>query len=98
MDTSNSIRPTGIYQIRDTTAEMVIGPIMTMHHQAAAIRVFTDALKDTSTSLSKHPEDYELVYLGVQDEKTGEINETGAAMIVITGKQWKALQDSAPAT
>lgn len=63
--------------------------------------MFTDALKDTNTSLSKHPEDYELVFLGVQNEATGEISETETATIVITGSQWAAMNENnnrAPAT
>lgn len=38
-----------------------------------AIRIFSDAVRDPSTLLSKHPEDYRLFLLGEFDDNSGHI-------------------------
>lgn len=88
------MRNTKLFQIFDTTGNTVIGPIITSHHEAAAVRQFTDLLKDQTTLLAKHPEDYELRWLGYQDEDTGTIDPTPAnTSIVLTGSAWAAMQE-----
>jgi len=73
----------------------VIGPIITAHHPAAAVRHFTDLLGDKSTVLASHPEDYQLLRLGTQDEATGLIDNLLDPEPVLTGRQWKQMQDAA---
>lgn len=87
------MRPVQLYQIRDLVGQSVVGPIITAHHPAAAVRHFTDLLADKNTMLASHPEDYELLHLGEQDETTGDITSM-RPNVVLTGVQWKQIQDS----
>lgn len=93
------MRTTNLYQIYDAVANTVIGPIIVTYHPAAAVRQFTDLLRDPKTTLAAHPEDYELRYLGQQDESTGLVDGLTVPQAVLTGLQWKLSQeraDSAP--
>jgi len=85
-----------LYQVYDTVGQNVLGPIITVKHDAAAVRIFTEALKDQKTALAQHPQDYVLLYLGTQDDDTGVI-VSEMPKTVLTGKQWKDMQgDGAP--
>lgn len=82
-------RYTALFQIYDNVGKTVVGPIITAPHEAVAMRHFTDLLSDTTTTLNKHPDDYTLLYLGDQNELTGQINLIPEE--VLTGTQWRIL-------
>lgn len=42
-------------------------------NNAAAIRMFGDTVRDKSSILGQHPEDYALYGLGTMDDDTGEL-------------------------
>lgn len=79
---------TKMYTVYDTIARMTIGPIFTEQHHAAAIRIFTDAIRDPNGHLNKHPHDYQLRHIGDMDNSSGEIVATtnnSTESIIITG-------------
>lgn len=81
-----------LYQVLDLVAQRTLGPILTNYNDAAAVRVFTEALNDARTSLSKAPQDYALVLLGEQDEETGSLFPLdGIPTVVLHGKTWAAI-------
>lgn len=89
------VRGTGIYAIIDLLSRAIIGPLQLHKHEAAAVRVFTDALLDPDprNSVHKHPDHYELIQLGWLEEN----DEEGFRLVpeprgVLTGKQWLAAQ------
>lgn len=87
------IREIGLYQTRDTVGQCTVGPIIASRSEGAAARIFTEGLKDQNV-LGRHAEDYELVYIGIQDETTGKIvDSTEKPQIILTGKQWKMAQE-----
>jgi len=88
------MRPVSLYQIRDNVAQTVVGPIITVHHAAAAVRHFTDLLQDKNTTLAAHPDDFDLVYLGLQDEESGTIDPLPKPEPALTGKAWRAMQNN----
>lgn len=81
----------GLYQIYDKVAETSLGPVLKAHKAAAAVREFHTALGDNRTSLNQHPADYNLLYVGEQDDQTGQIQGT-KPMVVATGAQWVETQ------
>lgn len=87
---------TNLYQAYDKVAQLTFGPIIAQKRDAAAVRIFTDALSNAKTDLAQHPGDYELLQLGEQDEETGQI-EAIAPRVVATGAQWAAAQTEASA-
>lgn len=80
-----------IYAIRDRVAE-AFGPLMTFPHDAPAIRAFSDVAVDPNTQVGRHPDDFELLELGVLDDSASEIVSQVPARVVITGTQWRAAQ------
>lgn len=90
------MRTTKLFQIRDNVANSVVGPIISAYHEAAAIRHFTDLLKNPETTIASHPEDFDLMYLGNQEETTGEIDPlVGVPQIALSGSAWKSMQERA---
>lgn len=84
----------GIYAVRDTVADDIIGGLHLFRHDAAAVRMFTDAINDKGTRLNAHPEDHELIKIGFIDESgqyfgaaDDEVGFNGPDL-VITGKQY----------
>lgn len=78
--------PRKLIVVVDILARDVTGPVLYFHHDAPAIRFFTDAIQDPSTPLNKHPEDYELHELGLLDDDlhitlTGRTVTTGAQVL-----------------
>ena len=49
-------------------------PMFTVINDAIAIRSFVNAINDPNSDLSKDPDDYELVCLGVWNRRTGVID------------------------
>lgn len=87
----------GIYAVRDTVAQDIIGGLHLHRHDAAAVRMFIDAATDKGTRIAQHPQDYELICLGYTDE-TGQLYDSpdapddtiGPPSTILTGKQWLA--------
>lgn len=61
-----------LYAIKDNKVGFLNAPFIAPNN-AAAIRMFGDTTMNIDTLLNKHPEDYELYYLGEMDENTGEL-------------------------
>lgn len=49
-------------------------PPFTFQHLAQAVRAFVDLAQDRDGIISRHPEDYELVEVGVFDDSTGHVH------------------------
>lgn len=84
----DNMRLTNLYQVYDLKAEAISGPILSCSKDAVAIRHFHDLLGDKRTSVAQYPDDFQLLYLGYQDEETGEITPTPNRTVVTTGKGW----------
>lgn len=67
-----------IVAVRDIKTNIYLPP-MYFHHKGQAIRAFEDQCRDKSNELGKHPEDYELWWLGVWEDHHGrfEIEHDG---------------------
>lgn len=79
-----------IYIIWDTVAQDVLmGAAFLHHHNASAIRMFRDMYADERSPVHKHPEDFELVYLG-QLAGCQIRPDSITAEIILTGKQLHA--------
>jgi len=61
-----------IYSIRDTKIGTYMTP-MFVPHLTTILRDLEEVIKDEKSMLNKHPEDFELRYIGEFDEETGEI-------------------------
>lgn len=81
---------TRLYQLYDKTAGMVTGPIITEKKDGPAIRAFHAVLADNRTLPGRYPDQFQLHYLGEQDEETGSIDPGTGAQIVATGDAWLA--------
>lgn len=83
---------TGLYQVFDLVAEAAAGPILLMKKDGPAIRAFGDLLSTPDAGPghpATHPEDYELRYLGEQNDQTGELfPSTPIPEVITTGKAW----------
>lgn len=84
---------TNLYQIYDTKAEAVAGPIFIERRDGPAVRAFYTLLED-STKEKRQPglyaEDYELRLIGHQNPETSQI--TGCIpLTVTTGTIWREL-------
>lgn len=82
-----------LYQLYDTKAGVVSGPILSANKPAPMVRSFNELLADKNTDPGKYPEDYQLLHVGEQDEETGIITpaEHGPATVA-TGTQWLEAQ------
>lgn len=76
-----------LYQLRDIRAQDLIGPVVAHKSMQPAIRMFEDVLQSKDTAPGQHPADYDLLFVGTQNDETGEIT-AGAPQIVATGKGW----------
>lgn len=80
-----------IYAIYDLVAGEIAGPLFTYAADAAAIRAFSDIAGRNDTTIAAHVEDYELIKLGMVKDRDlipGMGTET-----ILTGRQWRALQE-----
>lgn len=62
-----------LFSIRDTKGDMFNNPFPQLT-KAEAIRTFTELSNDPQSRISKHPEDYDMYYLGTYDTVTGKID------------------------
>lgn len=86
-----------LYAIYDRLAN-TIGPVMTVKHDAVAIRTFKDLAKDQQTTIAKHLDEYDLVKLGTLTYNHNNVDHTNDTLrleacdpfvVVITGKALK---------
>lgn len=83
---------TRLYQIYDLKAEKAAGPIMSQGRDGPAIRSFLAILGQPDTLPGQYPQDFELRYLGTQDEETGVIAAALPPQVVATGAGWLETQ------
>ena len=83
-----------LYQIMDTVAGHVTGPIFTAANDAVAIRMVRNTITDPKSDLRTNIRDYNLIHLGHQNEETGQL-ETKEIRTVITGSQLLATVENA---
>ena len=67
-----------IYAIKDQAIEAFSQPFF-VQAQGQAVRMFMDESKNEQSQINRHPEDFELWYIGEFDEQTGQI--TAAANV-----------------
>lgn len=60
-----------VFAVFDKKSELH-GPPFNMGTVGEALRAFQDLVQDERTTVSRHPEDFKLVRLGMFDNKTGE--------------------------
>lgn len=78
-----------LYAVRDNVAGMLIGGIIVVRHEAAAIRTFGDIASQPDSIVRLHPADFDLLRLGHLDDAMQLVPDFG---VVITGAQWHAAQ------
>lgn len=80
-----------VYALVDTRAGCILGGLHLFPHDAPAVRFFGDLAADPQTMIGRHPNDHQLVQIGVLDEFTQEL--VGSPIrVVITGAAWLAAQ------
>ena len=82
-----------LFQTYDLVAQSIIGPIIITANEGAALRIFTDSLKNPD-SLGKHPEDYQMREIGKIDPDTGELTPCEVRTLALTGKAWAQQQNT----
>jgi len=83
-----------LYAIRDKVAESIGQQVWLFKADAAAIRFFHDVLSDAKSYPANHPDDYELLSLGLlEDDGTF----MGSPSVIFTGTQWRQAKDAAEA-
>lgn len=70
-----------IYSVRDVKADAHNRPFF-VPNRAVALRALTDSILNADNDLAKHPEDYQLYYLGTYDDSTGTINAVPAEHVL----------------
>jgi len=83
-----------VYAIRDKVAESIGQQVWLFKADAAAIRFFHDVMSDVKSYPAQHPDDFELVSLGMLDD---EGNFQGSPTVIFSGTQWKQLKEAAEA-
>lgn len=63
-----------IFSVYDVKAEIFNQPFF-MSTKGEALRAFSDLANDSQSSIAKHPGDYKLVYIGMFDDVSGEVDE-----------------------
>lgn len=76
-----------LYSIYDNKAESCIAGIIRVQNHEVARRHFHDALRNTESPLAQHPEDYDLIYLGIINLTTGALLVTDTE-VVASGADW----------
>lgn len=85
------MRTTNLYQLFDTTAGCVAGPIILDKSAASVIRMFNGVLANRDILPGQYPEQFTLLFIGVQDDETGAITAVRPSPIA-TGQQWLETQ------
>lgn len=84
----------GLYAVRDLVSSSFLGGIHLFRADAAAIRMFGDAVSMEGSALGAHPDDYVLVRLGILDDETGQI--TASYDVVVSGSAIVAARTPSP--
>lgn len=79
-----------IYAIYDLTARAIVGQLAMFRHDAAAMRFFSDVASQRETIVGMHPQEFELIALGMIDENQNVIPNREK---ILTGEQWLAMQE-----
>lgn len=85
-----------VYGIRDKVADTIGQQVWLFKADAAAIRFFHDVLSDAKSYPANHPDDYDLVVLGVLSDD-GVITTDGCPAVIFSGTQWKQAKLAAEA-
>lgn len=80
-----------LYQMYDSVAMQVTGPIIAATRDEAVIRQFTDVLARPETLPGQYPEDFSIMFIGEQNQDTAEIKPRDPQFIY-TGRVWLRLQ------
>lgn len=83
-----------VYAIRDKVAESIGTQVWLFKADAAAIRFFHDVMSDAKSYPAQHPDDFDLLSLGILDD---EGNFMGTPQVIFSGTQWKQARDAAEA-
>jgi hypothetical protein len=59
-----------VFSVHDSKVKCFLQPFM-MPNEQTAVRAMMDCVRDKGHAFNKHPEDYNLFYLGEFDEETG---------------------------
>lgn len=78
-----------IFAIYDHVADAIIGGLHLHRHQASAIRMFGDIATLPDSSIGLHPEDFDLLLLGVLND---DHTITACKEIILAGAVWSAAQ------
>lgn len=81
--------PNKIFAIYDNVADSIIGGLHLHPHHAPAIRMFGDVATLPNSSIGLHPEDFDLLLLGVLNE---DHTITPCKEIILAGATWAAAQ------
>lgn len=81
-----------LFQVYDTVSQLCLGPIVPYGSDSPAVRMFFDLLGNGDTDPGKHPKDYTLLCVGVQDERSGAI-VCESVQVVATGIVWLESQN-----
>lgn len=73
-----------VYSVYDLKGEMYGLPYFA-HNDAVAVRMFSDACKDSETPIGRHPHDFTLFRVGVWNSDNGALAGTEVPVPVITG-------------
>lgn len=79
---------TKLYQVYDTEAETVIGPIVADLRHPSAIRTFYEIVANPDTLPGRYPQHFELRQIGEQDTRTGELTPVKPTVIA-RGSTWQ---------
>lgn len=73
------------FSIYDKKAEAFPQPPFPVEYKGHAVRAFTEMINDKSTDLGKHPEDYQLFYIGSFNKENGRLEQDNGATHILDG-------------
>lgn len=77
--------------VYDTKAGIYDRPFVARSN-GEAIRGFSDAINDAKTTIGKHPEDFNLMEIGIYNDQTGEVDRKKITCL-ITGSNCKVVEN-----
>lgn len=77
-----------MFSIRDTKAEVFFPPWYKQTHGEAE-RAFADIVSDDKSTIHKHPEDFDLFFVGTYDDQTGKITIPQAPEHIVKAVHFK---------
>lgn len=70
-----------IYAIKDKATEAFHNPFF-VRARGIAMRMFMDETKNEQSQINKHPDDFELHYIGDFNDETGQIQQTNGTELI----------------